>query len=621
MMQLIRSTAGKVLVPIIIVLFLGWMVLEIGMDALGGGLSGGASDVGSVNGKNISAVAYNERYQALYQQAQQQVGEVTPEMARSIEDQAWQGLVDEVLLTQELRRRGIGVSDQEVVWAAKNLPHPSLREREIFLTNGRFDLKKYQDFLATSAPAEDLLQLEGYYRSALPQQKLETQLAAGRYVTDAELWRAFQDRTETATVDYVQLDLAKVAQAPAVSDAEIRRYYDENRDDFRRAEGAALKVAYVPLTISEADRQGTVARARALRQEILAEADTAAQTRRFAELAARESQDPSNAQQGGSLGTFGPGQMVPAFDSVVFALPVGQVSEPVTTEFGVHLVRVDARQGDQATARHILLKHEKSDEEVGRLEAQLKAIADRAATQGLAVAARNQPNITLREGVQLSASAPMIPGVGPSMDALTWAQEEAEARADGDGDRVSDVMETDDALYLVELERFTPAGLTPLADATPSIRAILQNQKRVAAGKAEAEKMLAEIRQGRTLEQVAQQRGLTVQRSQPFTRVDANPVFGQANAAVGAAFGTPIGRVGPVAATPAAVFLIRPAARTQADRRAWEQQKTAQRQQAQIQLQQDLFGQWLSDARANAKIEDNRAELARRNRANQPVQS
>ena len=160
-------------------------------------------------------------------------------------------------------------------------------------------------------------------------------------------------------------------------------------------------------------------------------------------------------------------------------------------------------------------------------------------------------------------------------------------------------------------------GLAPLAEATPSIRSILQNQKRVAAGKAEAEKMLAEIRQGRTLEQVAQQRGLTVQRSQPFTRVDANPVFGQANAAVGAAFGTPIGRVGPVAATPAAVFLVRPVSRTQADRRAWEQQKTAQRQQAQQQLQQDLFGQWLSDARENAKIEDNRAEMARRSRASQ----
>jgi peptidyl-prolyl cis-trans isomerase D len=617
MMQLIRSTAGKILVPVIIVLFLGWMVLEIGMDALGGGLRGGSSDVGSVNGHEISAQAYSDRYQAVYQRAQQQVGEVTPEMVRQIEEQTWQEMVDDILLQQELRRRGIRVSDQEVVWAAKNLPHPQLMQQEIFLSNGRFDIQKYRTFLQSSAPAELFGELETYYRTQLPREKLVRQLAAGRYATDAELWRSYQDRNETAVVDYVQLDLARVAQAPAVTDAEVRAYYDAHRDDFKRTEAANLKVAYVPLTITEADRQATVARARALRQEIVSDADTAAQARRFAEIATRESQDPSNAQQGGSLGTFGPGQMVPAFDSVVSVLPVGQISEPVTTQFGVHLVRVDARQGDQVTARHILLTHEKNDEEIGRVEAQLRAIADKASTQGLARAAQNQPNVTLREGVSVSASAPMIPGVGPAMDALNWAQEESAARADGEGDRVSDVLETDDALYVVELERFSDAGLTPLAEATPSIRAILQNEKRVAAGKAEAEKMLAEIRQGRTLEQVAQARGLTVQRSEPFTRVDPNPVFGQSNAAAGAAFGTPIGRVGPVATTGAAVFLVRPVSRTQADRRAWEQQKTVQRQQAQQQLEQELFGQWLMDARESAKIEDNRTELARRNRAAQ----
>jgi peptidyl-prolyl cis-trans isomerase D len=620
MMQIIRSKAGKFVVIPIIVAFLGWMVLEIGMDALGGGLGRGSTDVGSVNGHDISAQAYGDRYQAVYQRAQQQVGEVTPEIARQIEEQTWQEMVDEILLQQELRRRGIRVSDQEVIWAAKNLPHPQLMQQEIFLTSGRFDINKYRDFLRTQAPAELFGELETYYRTQLPQQKLVTQLAAGRYATDAELWRAFQDRTETATVDYVQLDLARLAQSPAVTDAEIRKYYDDNRDDFRRTEAASLKVAYVPLTISEADRAATVTRARALRQEILSDADTAAQARRFAEVAGRESQDPSNAQEGGSLGTFTRGQMVPAFDSVVFALPVGQISEPVTTQFGVHLVRVDARQGEQVTARHILLNHEKSDEELARVDAQLKAIADRARSQGLARAAQNQPNVTVREGVAVSASAPMIPGVGPAMDALNWAQEESDARRDGEGDRVSDVLETDDAMYIVELERFTEAGLTPLAEATPSIRAILQNQKRVAAGKAEAEKMLAEIRGGRTLEQVAQARGLAVQRSEPFTRVDPNPVFGQSNAAAGAAFGTPIGRVGPVAATPSAVFLVRPVTRTQADRRAWEQQKTVQRQQAQQQLQQELYGQWILDARESAKIEDNRAEQARRNRAAQ-VQS
>ena len=603
MMQMIRSTAGKVMVPIIIILFLGWMVLEIGMDALGGGL-GATQNLGSVNGDPISAVAYNDRFNALYQQAQQQ-GEVTDEMARRIQDEAWEQLVQETLMRQELERRGIGVSNQEIVWAARNIPHPAFAQQEIFLTNGVFDIEKYRQFLAgPTAPAEVYAQLEEYYRQQLPQEKLSRQLTAGRYITDAELWRAFQDRTETATVDYVQLDLSKlVANDPAVSDAEVRRYYEENRERFRRTEGARLKVAYVPLTITEADRQAAVQRAREIKAELAGGAD-------FAELARVHSADESNKDRGGDLGTFGRGQMVPAFDSAAFSLPVGQVSDPVVTQFGVHLVKVDERTGDQVKARHILLPFEKSDADVERIEAQLQQIATAGLRRGLKAAAQGQPNVTFREGVEVSASAPMIPGVGPAMAALNWAQEESANRAAGDEpERVSEVLETSDALYLVEMESYHPAGDTPLAEATPAIRQQLVYEKRQEAGRAEAEKMRGEIRSGRTLEQVAQARGLTVQRAGPFTRIEANPVLGQANAAVGAAFGTPIGQVGPPAVTPAGVYLIRPVARTAADRREFERQRTTLRTEAQRQLRSDLLGQWMSNVRADAKIKDNRARL------------
>ena len=607
MMQMIRSTAGKIIVPLLMVFFLGWMVFEIGMDALGGGLQGGVQNLGSVNGDPISAVAYNERYNALYQQAQQQ-GEVTDEMARRIQDEAWEQLVQESLMRQELERRGIGVSTREILWAARNLPHPAFAQQEIFLTNGQFDINKYRQFLAgPTAPAEVYAQLEEYYRQQLPQEKLSRQLTAGRYISDAELWRAFQDRTETATVDYVQLDLTKVMpKDPAVTDAEVRRYYEENRERFNRTEGARLKVAYVPLTITEADRQAAVQRARALKAELAGGAD-------FAELARVHSTDPSNKDQGGDLGTFGRGQMVPAFDSVAFSLPVGQVSEPVITQFGVHLVKVDERTGDQVKARHILLGFEKNDADIERIEAQLQQIAEAGLRRGLKAAAAGQPNVTFREGVEVSATSPMIPGVGPAMSALNWAQEESANRAAGDeAERVSEVLETADALYVVEMESYHPAGETPLAEATPAIRQQLVYEKRRDAGRAEADKMLAEIRGGRTLEQVAQARGLSVQRTGPFTRVESNPVLGQANAAVGAAFGTPIGQVGPVAVTPAGVYLVRPVARTPADRRAWETQKVALRAEAMRQLRSDLLGQWMSNVRADARIKDNRAEAQAR---------
>lgn len=603
MMQFIRSNVGKALVFLIIPAFILWMVLEIGMEVMGGaGARAGA--LGSVNGTAITGQAYNDAYNTLMQQAQQQGTEVTPETERAIREQAWDQLVAEILLRQELSRRRIRVTDQEILWAARNLPQPDLARQEIFLTNGQFDLQKYRAFLGSSrATPEIFAQLEQYYRESLPRQKLINQLSAGRFLSDAELWRAFQDRGETVTVDYVALPLEKLAPtAPTVSQAEIRRYYDEHRDDFDRPQGARLKVAYLPLTITEADRAGTLRQAQELRHELAGGAD-------FAEVARRESDDPGSAQQGGDLGTFGRGQMVPSFDSAAFALPVNEISQPVVSQFGVHLIQVQERTGEQVKARHILLSFEKDPQETDRLEQQLEAVAANAERQGLRRAAQGVQGITFRDSVELTSETAFLPGVGPAQEALNWAQQAQVDIAAGDGSNVSEVLESPQALYLVQLDEYYGAGQMTLAQATPRIRDRLIREKRTEAAMGAANKILGQARAGQSLEQVAQANGLAVQRTGPFSRVMGNPVFGQANAAIGVAFGTPVGQVGPVARTEAGLFLIRPFERTEADRAQFDAQKAAQRQQSAQAMQQELFMQWLRNARDNAEIKDNRERL------------
>lgn len=599
MMQFIRSSAGKIFVPIIILAFVGWMVLEIGLEVTGGGGTR-PGQLGSVNGRVITAEAYNQAYQALMAQARASGQEVTPEMEARIADQAWQQLVDDALIRQELQRRGIRVTADEVVWAARNQPHPSLAQQEIFQTDGRFDLAKYRQFLAGPQLTADMaLELEAYYREAIPREKLYRQVAAGRYLSDAELWRAFRDQNETATVDYVQLDVNRlVPEAPAVSDADVQRYYRENRERFRRGEAARVKVAFIPKTITEADRQATVRRAAALREEIVGGAD-------FAQVAARESDDPGSAAQGGDLGTFSRGQMVAAFDSAVFSLPVDEVSQPVVTEYGAHLVQVQSRSGDTATARHILLEFQKDPAALDSLEDRMASVVDAAREQGLVKAAQ-AAGITVREGVPVTRQSPYIPGVGGAIEALSFARD---ASSDAELGRVSEVLESDQALYLVEVENYSGAGIAPLAEVSAQIRAQLQEERRRAAALREAEKLVAGIRGGRTLEQVAQAHGVTVQRAGPFTRVEANPALGQTNAAIGAAFATPIGQVSPVVETPAGLYLVRPVERTEASRELFEQQKQALRAQAIATVQQDLFGQWLAGAREEAEIKDNRARV------------
>ncbi|HEX8362304.1 MAG TPA: SurA N-terminal domain-containing protein, partial [Longimicrobium sp.] len=232
MMEFIRSKAGKFLILPTVVFFLLFMVYGIIAETA----QTTPGELGSVNGEPISIQAYQNAVEGLTQQAQQAGERVTPEQQREIRERAWNELVTDILVRQEMDRRRIGVTDREIVFAAKHFPHPQLAQREIFQTNGQFDLRKYQAFLAGPQATDDILgELEGYYRTALPRQKLQRQLAAGARVTDAELWRAYQDQNERATVEYVSLDLSRLAPGQVnVSDAEVREYYESHEDRFER---------------------------------------------------------------------------------------------------------------------------------------------------------------------------------------------------------------------------------------------------------------------------------------------------------------------------------------------------------------------------------------------------
>ena len=142
MMQMIRSNAGKFVTIFIVGGFLAWMVYGIGMEVTG---SGGRrpGELGSVNGTPITIEAWQQRVQQLEEQARAQGGgRLSAEDQKQIEDRAWSDLVDQVLMQQELARRGIRVTDDEIRFAAMKVPAPQMMQPEIFQPNGQLDLAK-----------------------------------------------------------------------------------------------------------------------------------------------------------------------------------------------------------------------------------------------------------------------------------------------------------------------------------------------------------------------------------------------------------------------------------------------------------------------------------------------
>ncbi len=126
------------------------------------------------------------------------------------------------------------------------------------------------------------------------------------------------------------------------TELDLRSYYDAHKSEFEEATGSHILIRFkgssVPLKPNEKDLtpDEALAKAESLRKQILGGAD-------FATLAKAESDDAGTGAKGGELGTFRHGQMVAPFDEAAFALPVGQVSEPVRTQFGYHIIKITAR--------------------------------------------------------------------------------------------------------------------------------------------------------------------------------------------------------------------------------------------------------------------------------------
>lgn len=580
--------------------FVALMVFEWGMDFSGQSsaqITGG--EAGRVNGEAISFEQFNAVYRNMYDQRAAESPEPIGSLEiRQLEQDAWDQLVTQSLIRQELRRRGIRVTDAEVRQAARYAPPPEFIDNELFQTEGEFDLAKYHQFL--SSPAVDqrlLMQLEEYYRDLIPRNKLFQQIVSGLYITDAELWQMWRDRNESATVEYAVIDpAARIPDEQAVvTDGEIQSYYRANQDDFRRPASALVKVAVLPKAPTAQDSAAALERASGLLAEIAGGAD-------FAAVAERESADPGSASQGGDLGTFARGQMVPAFDQAVWSLPPGQVSEPVLTQFGYHLIEVLSREGDQAGARHILVPIERGSDTEERLLSMADSLENMAVRMSLDSAAARL-GITVRQ-TEINPELPMLPIAGRVDEGVEWAFEEA---VPGEA---SPVFENPTGFYSFELVSSTPAGRLSLEEARPTIRSRLMMQKKQERGRELGDAIARAVSGGMPLADAAREHGAEAGTAGPFTRADFVPGLGAANAAIGAAFGLQRpGQTSGAVEAEGRIYVLRLIERTEADQAAWEEQKEIQRVRALQAREQEYLNRFIAELRDGARIVDTRSQV------------
>jgi peptidyl-prolyl cis-trans isomerase D len=600
LLQGMRASAKYIWI-IIVVLFVGGFLLAQTSGLLGRAPITPTTTVATVNGEDILASTWYQTSQALEQQATQRTSQsVTLDERQRIEDQAFDQLVTDALLRQEYKRRGITVTDDEILQAARYNPPPQLMQAPDLQTDGQFDPAKYQRFLQSPLAKEQgiLLQLEQYYRTEIPKEKLFDQIAGDVYISDAELWRRWQDSHDSAQISFVAFEPERISDsAVKVSDDEIRAYYDTHKKLFDRPGRAKVSVLIIPRVITAADSAAVKAHAEALRARILA-------GEKFEDVARSESTDSASAANGGSLGTHGRGTFVPAFETAAYALKPGAISQPVLTQFGYHLIRLDARKGDSLTLHHILLPIVQSDSAASRTDRRADSLARMAASSDQPAkfdsAARALQIPVLRadviEGNSLTINGRYIPSVGP------WAFQGAKPG------ETSELFDAEDGYYLARLDSVTAGGTASLDQAKGDIRAFLMRQKKIDALMPQATNF-AKVAAAGSLDAAAKLMGMQIVKTKPFTRVTGAPELAQLPEAVGAAFTLPVNVVSAPIKASGGVVVERVDNRIPANRAAFESQKETLRAQELNQLRQQRVRVFLTNLRAVAKIDDRRKQV------------
>lgn len=360
-MNSLRERAGGIVVVILALSFgVLWMLQDTGVfDTVGSGQAGG--NILMVNGMGVSADEFNQAVQQQVSQYEAQTGRaVTPQVQEQAREQAYNSLVNDRLIQQEMDRMNITVTDDELVDMAYGPnPHPIIRSY-FGDSTGQVDRQLLDSFFSNPEATQDKVQLENFLRAQRRQQKLTNLLGATVHVSEEDVLDAYRRRNRSVDVQYVALPYAQARDSVAVTDADLRDYYDENREDYAREKMYTISYATVPKVATAADSTRVQEELESLRSDF----EAAENDSLF--MARNASSQPYNSTY------YTASDLEDEVATAVFADPTpGRVVGPLFAGARAHLIKIqDVRptEGTYVRARHILFQGPDADALVAQAE-------------------------------------------------------------------------------------------------------------------------------------------------------------------------------------------------------------------------------------------------------------
>lgn len=370
MLQFIRERAQSWIAWVIVIL----IIIPFALWGINQYFDGGKElPAAKVNDTEIS----QQRLQQVFYQQQQRLQEMLganyrPEMfpEEQMRRQVLDGLIEQELLVQTAADSGMRVGNALLAATIHNVP--------AFQVDGRFSQQAYETALrsrgmeAKSFEADlrrDMLTQQLYagvarsdFSTPVERRAMQQMLGQQRdigflvlpladftakvQITDAEVQAYYEAQgalfmqPEQVSIAYLELSAEQIAQGIQVGEDELRARYKSNQATYTAPEERQARHILIQVAADADATADAAARASAEKLLVQIRAGTS-----FADVARKESQDPVSATEGGDLGFFGRGVMDKAFEDAVFALQPGQLSEPVRSAFGYHLIKLEAVRG------------------------------------------------------------------------------------------------------------------------------------------------------------------------------------------------------------------------------------------------------------------------------------
>ncbi len=472
-----------------------------------------AVNVAVVNGKEISANQFQQAYQQQRTRIQAMLGKnFDPSLIDDdqLKKNVLDNLIEREVLVQSSHDAGMRVSALRVGAEIRGIPSVQ--------SDGKFDKELYGRLLRSQGitvgafehmVGNDIIieqlnhaiadggfatkaELDAQLRIQLQQRDIGYALVpVASYigdikVEDKDIEQFYKDnpdrfRTpEQVSVDYLELSADGMAKGVKVTEDDLRSYYQERADDFTTPEERHARHILIPVASDAPPAEVEAAKKKA--EDILARIRKGES---FAELAKKFSQDPGSAKQGGDLGFFGRGVMDKAFEKATFSLKVGEVSEPVRSTFGFHLIKLEGKRGGKRkpfeevrTQLEKDLKHQRAADQYFSQAEELSNLAfehDDSLTdvaQQMHLTIKNSGLFTHDSGAGIAAN-PKVREAAFSDDVLL-------------GGKNSEAIElSQDHLVVLRLKEHKPVALRPLEEVREDIRQTL----RIQAAKSKAEEV------------------------------------------------------------------------------------------------------------------------------------